>query len=133
MGPSMKWIDIKRTTLSALDASGLPPVYRERLEFELKEIEKQATQEYWEEITKTGQTFAHNKNGLVLPWLLGMTPIDPIEGEQVVYAGEGNIEMDGIEIELENGVRVPMSARTMVRTERGMVAAADLVAGDEIA
>ena len=129
----MKWDDIKRTTAAAIETSGLPLVYKERLEFEFKEIEKQATQEYWEEITKAGKKFTHNKNGLVLPWILGVTPIDPIEGEQVSYAGDGNIEMDGVEIELENGSRVSFSPRTLVRTKRGLVAAADLVASDEIA
>lgn len=129
----MKWDEIKRVTLRSLDAAGLPAVYRERLEFEFKEIEKQATQEYWEDAIKTRKRSSHNKNGLVLPWILGMTLIDPIEGEQVSYAGDGNVEMEGIEIELENGVKIPVSPRTLVRTVRGLVTAADLVASDEIA
>jgi hypothetical protein len=128
----MKWDEIKAKTLAAVESANLPIQYRERLEFEFKEIEKQATQEYWEEATKNLKKYDHNKNGLVLPWILNMTPIDPIEGEQVVYAGDGHLEIDGIEIELDNGVKIPVSARTMVRTSRGLVAAGDLAAGDEV-
>ncbi len=126
----MKWNEIKTKTMAAVESSGLPEEYRKRLEFEFREIEKQATQEYWEDAVKVKKTFAKNKNGLVLPWILGMTKIDPIEGEKVIYAGDGNIEMDGIEIEIENGKRIPISPRTMVRTQRGLVSAENLIEGD---
>ncbi len=126
----MKWSEIKAKTMAAIESSGLPDQYRERLEFEFKEVEKQATQEYWEDAVKAKKTFVKNKNGLVLPWILGMTKIDPIEGEKVIYVGDGNVEMDGIEIEIENGKRIPISSRTMVRTQRGLISATDLVEGD---
>lgn len=126
----MRWEDIKTTALEW--SKQKPDEYRERLLFEFKEIEKQATQEYWEDLVKKKKKFSKNPNGLILPFALGITDIDPIQGENVAYIGDGRFEMEGIEIEFENGKKISLSANTKVKTSRGMVLAMDLLPTDDI-
>lgn len=109
-----------------------PKEYTNRLLFEFTEIEKQATQEYWEDLVKKQKKFSKNPNGLVLPLAIGITEIDPVEGENVAYVGDGRFEMDGIEIELENGKKISLSMNTKIKTQKGMVKASELTLDDEI-
>lgn len=126
----MRWEDIKTTALEW--SKQKPDEYRERLLFEFKEIEKQATQEYWEDLVKKDKKFSKNLNGLILPLALNMTQIDPIEGEYVAYIGDGRFEMEGIEIELENGKKINVSKNTKIKTIRGFIPAIELSPTDDI-
>lgn len=74
-----KWEKIQRATLKKLLDLKLPPEYKERLVFEFKEIDKQGANDYWLDLIESNAKYDHNDNGLVLPWLLGITDIDPIE------------------------------------------------------
>lgn len=126
----MRWEEIKSSALEW--SKDKPNEYREKLLFEFKEIEKQATQEYWEDLVKKQKRFSKNPNGLILPLALNVTDIDPIKGEYVAYIGDGRFEMEGIEIEFENGNKISMSKNTRIRTSRGLIAAIDVLPTDDI-
>lgn len=53
-------------------------IYSERLEFELKEIDKQGANQKWVNYAIDGKKFASNPNNLLLPYLLKMVETDPI-------------------------------------------------------
>jgi DNA polymerase III alpha subunit len=61
--------------------------YIARLKTEIAEINKQAANRYWINLYNSGRKFDNNKNGLVLPFLLGLTPVDPIKAgiQHVIY------------------------------------------------
>jgi len=65
------WEMIKKVAQKALDKKGLTGVYQERLKFELDEVDKQGANRYWEDVVNERKKFDCNKNGLLLPWLLG--------------------------------------------------------------
>jgi len=76
---SIEWVDVQRKAAKKLIQQELNGEYKDRLLFEFKEIDKQGAAGYWIKLIEEEQTFDHNENGLVLPWLLGITDIDPIE------------------------------------------------------
>lgn len=55
-----------------------------KLAFEFKEIDKQGAGTYWAQLYNDNHKYDTNKNGLVLPWILGMTSARPSEGEHQV-------------------------------------------------
>lgn len=77
------WDDIKLFAIKKLDDLGLGITYRERLLFELKEIEKQGAIAKWEIYVHDDKKFDKNPNHLLLPWLLGLMvgdgDFDPID------------------------------------------------------
>lgn len=77
----MDWQQFKEHSLKVLEKRNLPDEYRKRLKLELKEIDKQGANNYWLEALENDQTWADNKNGLVLPWLLEMTEVDPVASD----------------------------------------------------
>lgn len=74
----MEWNDLINEAQKALEEKGLDGKYRDRLEIESDEITKQGANEYWLENYKNKETWPENPSGLVIPWLLGMTQVDPI-------------------------------------------------------
>jgi DNA polymerase-3 subunit alpha len=74
----MKWVEIKRIAVNSLIERKLPPDYTRRLSYEFKQIELQGNQDYWVELYEGQKRFTSNANGLVLPFVLGITNIDPI-------------------------------------------------------
>lgn len=70
------WDDIAREARAIAATKGRQ--YVDHLEFEIAEIDKQATNIYWVNTVAAKKTFNHNKNSLVLPFLLGLTEIDPV-------------------------------------------------------
>jgi len=72
-----RWDDLAKVCM--FKAKKLGDEYVERLEFEFKEIVKQGANEYWLELTNSEQKFDHNKNGLVIAFLINATDIDPIK------------------------------------------------------
>jgi len=75
---SIEWADVQKRAAQELLKRKLDGEYKDRLLFEFKEINKQGASDYWVELLNAEKTFDHNDNGLVLPWLLGITRIDPI-------------------------------------------------------
>ena len=70
------WNDVKTRALEA--CKGRTKEYLKRLKFEFNEIEKQGAGDYWLGIVNSGQIFGENPNNLVLPFLIGLTQVDPI-------------------------------------------------------
>ena len=60
-----------------------------RLRHEYEQIRDQGVEQYWVDLVKSGKKHKTNKNGLVLPFLLNITTVDPIK-EQI----EPNIKQD---------------------------------------
>lgn len=81
----LDWPTLKARTFDALKAKGLDGVYLKRLKFEIDEIEKQGTNRYWIEVVTEHKKFDHNKNGLLIPWLIGAltgaADCDPLAGQ----------------------------------------------------
>jgi DNA polymerase-3 subunit alpha len=73
---AIEWTDIISFTTKAAEKLG--PEYSTRLDFELKEIEKQAASDYFMQMIVDKKKYDTNKNGLVLPFLLKITSVDPI-------------------------------------------------------
>lgn len=127
------WSDWDEFAKDAIEkASVLGDDYLAKVEFELKEIIKQGANEYWIDIINAGEKFDHNKNGLVIPFMYGITDINPIKGTKKLYVNGENKKINGVEITLENGTVVKTSEHTMIKTERGYVAAKDLSEDDEV-
>lgn len=76
------WGEMKLKASQAIQ--GLEPKYTERLLFEIKEIEKQEASAYWVRLYSENFKYETNKNGLVLPWALKMTSIDPLLEEHKI-------------------------------------------------
>ncbi len=78
MSNKFTWEQIKKAARLQLDAKSLEPEYSKRLEFEFKEIEKQKAEALWCNQFNNRKTYKTNDNGLVLPWILKLTPVDPL-------------------------------------------------------
>lgn len=79
-----RWENLKSLSKSILKRRGCDNKYYERLEFEFAETEKQEATQYWVRLFKRNHKYETNKNGLVLPWALAMTPIDPFTSEHQI-------------------------------------------------
>ena len=126
----MRWPEIKDKALSL--ATDLGPDHEKRVKFEFKEVEKQGAEAYWENVVASKKKFDTNKNGLLFPFLLNITTMDPMVGENKIMASPGDISIPGVEIVLEDGSLVSVSEDTQVLTSRGYVPAKELVETDEI-
>lgn len=81
--------------------------YLKRLRFEFKEIEKQGAGNYWVQCFNESKTWDHNKNGLLLPFLLGMTDIDPIQ-DNIEHNVEYHPDFPDIDIDFLPHARDPI-------------------------
>jgi DNA polymerase III alpha subunit len=73
------WKDLVVLAVKVCKELNLSKEYNSRLVFELKEIDKQGANNYWIRLYNSATKFEHNNNGLVLPFLLGITNVDPIQ------------------------------------------------------
>jgi hypothetical protein len=103
-----------------------------RLEFEIKEIDKQGANDYWINLLKSKQKFEANTNGLVLPFLLGITPVDPVDCEYVFKIDETGEEDDIMRLVLDNGKTISVPSRALIKTINGPIIAKDLKVEDEL-
>lgn len=67
-----EFAELRQLARSEIAVRGLSVEHSERLEFELREIEKQSTESYWLGLYNDNKKFKGNKNQLILPWLLNM-------------------------------------------------------------
>ena len=100
----MDWTDLKEKARGAI--SGLDEEYKKRLDTELHEIEKQGANDYWIDLCDE-ETKSENKNGLVLPWLLGITDIDPIKNK-IDHIWEYQPDFPDIDIDFLPIARAPL-------------------------
>ena len=63
---------------------GKPQIYQERLNFELKEIEKQGAESVFLEVINNESKLKSNPNKLIIPYLYGLIDEDPIEKSEFV-------------------------------------------------
>lgn len=75
------WAALAKKAILACAKQKLGQEYKDRLKREIKEITKQGANNYWVRLYNSGQKFEENKNGLVFPYLLGVTNVDPVEAE----------------------------------------------------
>lgn len=73
--------------------------YMDRLKIELKEITKQGANNYWIRLYNSKEKFNSNKNGLVLPFVLGITDIDPIQNN-IDHVRKFDQEFPDIDVDL---------------------------------
>ncbi|MEM3000668.1 MAG: hypothetical protein QXP41_00550 [Candidatus Nitrosocaldus sp.] len=99
------WADIKATAYAMLD--GRPKEYEDRLKFEISEIEKQGAEDKW--VDCANKKFDKNPNGLVLPFLIGITPIDPIAAG-IKHNIEYKTDFPDVDIDLLPGTREKIEA-----------------------
>jgi intein/homing endonuclease len=98
----MNWQEIKEQATNK--ASLLGETYVKRLEYEIAEIEKQGANDYWVDLVTSSKKFDHNKNGLIIAYLLNLTDIDPIKSniEHIItYA----TDFPDVDTDLEPGTR----------------------------
>ena len=127
----MDWNEL--TTLARTKAKEHPPEYLERLEKEIYEIIKQGAGMYWIDNKEANEKWDTNPNGLILPYLLGMTPVDPFKGNTIFIEAQDGTEMSAVIIELENGKKIVVSENTLIKTDKGYIKASELKEGVEIA
>ncbi len=73
-------MDWQAITESARNLAGkMGSDYLARVNFEIKEIEKQGGNDYWISLIVAQKKFEKNKNGLVIPFLFQLTDIDPVK------------------------------------------------------
>ena len=96
------WNDMKDFALKA--CAKLDKEHQERLAFEIKEIEKQGAGDYWLKVKDKGETFNTNKNGLLLPFLLGVSTVDPIPAK-IGHIVQYQPDFPDVDTDLMPGVR----------------------------
>lgn len=124
------WSDVVRD--SCAKALELGDEYFKRIKYEHKEIIKQGANEYWLELLNNNKKYDHNKNGLILPFIYGLTDIDPIKGTKKLFINGKDHKIEGIEITLKNGTVINTSKDTLINTNRGYIRAKDISEDDEI-
>lgn len=77
----LNWPTLRNLALAAAKKRNLDATYMERLQIEFKEIEKQGANSYWCDQFNERKKYNTNDNGLVFPWVLGLTPVDPLLAE----------------------------------------------------
>ena len=92
----MDWNQIVKKAASK--AIELGDEYKQRLVIEFKEIEKQGANDYWIDLVVSDKSFDHNKNGLVMPFLIGLTSVDPIE-QNIEHIWERQPDMPDIDVD----------------------------------
>jgi len=128
------WKDLAILAVKNCSERKLGQEYKSRLAFEIKEINKQGANNYWVRLYNSGTKFDHNKNGLVFPFLLEITDVDPVKHTRThipcPHGEEGELG-DIVEITAD-GKTINLSAKAFVLTDRGKVRVKDLQLGDEL-
>lgn len=101
----MTWTELK--VEAETKCKPYPQAYHDRLKFEFSEIEKQGAEDKW--LGYVQKKFDHNKNGLILSFLLGITPIDPIK-ENIPSNVKYKTDFPDVDIDLLPGTREKVEA-----------------------
>jgi hypothetical protein len=125
----ISWDELKKTAISK--CSGYSHEYLNRLKFEIIEIEKQGASDYWIDIAISDRKFNDNKNGLVLPFLLDVTDVDPIKKRTFVLDNSG-VECDITILTLDDGKKITIPSKCTIQTPNGPKSVISLQVGDEL-
>jgi hypothetical protein len=127
-----EWSDVVLIAAKRIRNDRLSVEYVQRLKYEIDQIEMQGANEYWMDLIREDKKFDHNKNGLVLPFLLNMTDIDPIIYKHIYELDDNGIVGDVVDVTLEDGSMVSLPAKAHVKIESLSKLVSDLKIGDEI-
>jgi len=127
------WKEIKTKAISVIRDNNLPIEYAKRLKYEIKEIEKQGANKYWVDKFIENKCIDSNKNGLVLPFLLKLTSVDPIKTSFVYVEEKEGKSGEIISIILENGkiVNIPGALEVLLKDGTKKLAS-QLEIGDDL-
>jgi hypothetical protein len=129
----MEWLEIEKLALRTYLDKKLPKEYYDRLKIEISEIKKQGVNAFWVENYNAKKTWPENPNGLVFPWLLGMTPIDPITTKFVYKEDETGEVGEMVILTLENGTKVEIPRNLNVKLSNNMSkSVSELMIGDDL-
>lgn len=82
------WAEVSQQAYKEIESRGLGDEYKNRLKFELSEIEKQGANQQILNFIHDNKKFDSNPNHLLLPWLLGMMvdsgDVDPLKSRKDV-------------------------------------------------
>lgn len=78
----VNWKQLKQLLRGLASKPSYSDLYRTRLEFEIDEIEKQGAESYWLKLFKDSKKFDTNPNNLLIPFLLGMVSMDPVQNRK---------------------------------------------------
>lgn len=96
------WTEMKEFALAECEKFG--PEYIKRLKFEISEIEKQGAGDHWMKVKGDSKVYDTNKNGLVLPFLIGITTVDPIVAN-IPHIVEYQSDFPDVDVDLLPGAR----------------------------
>lgn len=74
----LTWDDVVARATNAAESRQLSLLHKQRLKFEIAEIDKQGANSYWLGLVRDDCKFDKNPNHLILPWLLDMVETDPV-------------------------------------------------------
>ena len=100
--PVANWTELKELALN--ECAKYTPEHRTRLDFEIKEIEKQGAGDYWTRTNNAGVVYNSNKNGLVIGFLIGITTVDPIAAK-IPHIVEYRSDFPDVDVDLLPGAR----------------------------
>ena len=106
--------------------------YIERLKYEIKQIEMQAAGDYWVGLYESQSKYESNKNGLVLPYLVGITSVDPIKHKYYYQICEDGKEGDIVIITLEDGKIIEIPIQAIIKIGDKTIRVSELKMGDEL-
>lgn len=98
----MTWTELKTLALQKCESFG--DEYTKRLKFEIAEIEKQGAGDYWADLKNKNKVFGTNPNGLVIPYLTGITTVDPIKTD-LKHKVKYKTDFPDVDVDLLPGTR----------------------------
>lgn len=127
-----EWADVVKMAAKRLKDGRFSVDYVNRLKFEIEQIDVQGANEYWVDLVRDGKKFDHNRNGLVLPFLLNLTDIDPITYKHVYKFDDDGVDDDVIDLTMEDGSVISLPAKAHIKTKSSNKLVSSLKVGDEI-
>jgi len=127
----MDWNELKILAARKIHNNKLSEEYIDRLKTEITEIEKQGANNYWLDIYNSGKKWDTNPKGLVFPWLLDMTKVDPITTETTYIISEDGTPGEIMDIGVD-GKTFSIPVDCLVMTKRGTIKVRNLQIGDEL-
>lgn len=101
----MEWSELE--SIARTKAIDLGQDYISKLDFEVNEILKQGSGDYWLDLYSANKKFDHNKNGLIIAYLLGISNVDPIK-ESISHNIQYQADFPDIDIDFLPNIRDPI-------------------------
>lgn len=98
----MSWTELRDLALEECTKYGQD--YTDRLKFEITEIEKQGAGDKLADLKEAKKVFNHNKPGLVLAYLTGISTVDPIQAK-IPHVVKYQSDFPDVDVDLLPGTR----------------------------